>query len=181
MLTLSATWLVVSLSVLFIAVCVLMMLVILIQKPKGGGLSGAFGGAGGANDAFGAKTGDVLTVVTVGFFVAFLLLAMGLTWAIRPDHEETLRRLQQETTSTTAPALPAEDAQPPAEGDMLDERVDTQVNTRVGAELDEQVDTAVPATERNTQETDDYLAQPKPGVEETGPSVPSLIDENAQP
>lgn len=70
----------------FILVCALMMLVILIQKPRGGGLSGAFGGAGGGSQAvFGARVGDVLTWVTVGFFVTFLGLAMGLTYAIRAD------------------------------------------------------------------------------------------------
>ncbi len=74
-----------ALATAFIAVSILMMLVILIQKPKGGGLSGAFGGAGGGSDLLGGKTGDVLTWVTVFFFVAFLGLAMGLTWAIGPS------------------------------------------------------------------------------------------------
>jgi len=32
-------------TVLFVIVCLFLMLVILIQKPRGGGLSGAFGGA----------------------------------------------------------------------------------------------------------------------------------------
>ncbi|MGB0767749.1 MAG: preprotein translocase subunit SecG, partial [Phycisphaeraceae bacterium] len=31
-------------AILFAVVCIVMMLVVLIQKPKGGGLSGAFGG-----------------------------------------------------------------------------------------------------------------------------------------
>jgi len=52
-------------------VCVLLVLLVLIQKGRGGGLSGAFGGAGG-NTAFGAKTGDVLTWVTSAFFLLFL-------------------------------------------------------------------------------------------------------------
>ena len=76
--------LVIPLAIFFFLVCVLMMLVILIQRPKGGGLAGAFGGVGGGQQsAFGAKVGDVLTWVTVGFFVFFLLLAMGLTWEIK--------------------------------------------------------------------------------------------------
>ena len=76
-------WYVTLLAFLFAFVCLIMMLVILIQKPRGGGLSGAFGGAGGsANAVFGSKTGDVLTWFTVGCFVLFLLLAMGLTWLI---------------------------------------------------------------------------------------------------
>lgn len=83
------SWIVTPLAVMFVLVCLFMMLVILIQKPRGGGLSGAFGGAGGsAQAAFGAKTGDVLTWFTVLCFGGFLVLAMGLTWATRIDSTE---------------------------------------------------------------------------------------------
>ncbi len=63
------------LSVVLIAVCLLLMLVILIQRGRGGGLAGAFGGSGGSS-AFGAKTGDVFTWVTVGLVVVFLCLTV---------------------------------------------------------------------------------------------------------
>ncbi len=58
-----------------IVVCCVLMLVILIQRGRGGGLSGAFGGGGGSA-AFGAKTGDVFTWITVGMAFLFLLLAV---------------------------------------------------------------------------------------------------------
>lgn len=79
------TWSIRIMAIAFVVISVFMMLVILIQKPKGGGLSGAFGGAGGSDTSFvGAKVGDFLTILTVGCFLAFLLLGMGLTWAINP-------------------------------------------------------------------------------------------------
>jgi len=83
-------WVISLLAVGFVLVCLFMMLVILVQKPKGGGLSGAFGGAGGgsAQAAFGAKVGDVLTWLTVACFVLFILLGMGLTWTINPTVAE---------------------------------------------------------------------------------------------
>lgn len=59
---------------LFIMICLLLMLVVLLQKGRGGGLSGAFGGVGG-HSAFGAKTGDVFTWVTVSLAAAFVLVA----------------------------------------------------------------------------------------------------------
>ena len=62
---------------LFIFVSIFMILLILIQKGRGGGLSSAFGGGGG-NTAFGAKTGDVLTWATSIVFGVFLLLAIAL-------------------------------------------------------------------------------------------------------
>jgi preprotein translocase subunit SecG len=88
-------WYVTLLAALFVLVCLFLMLVILIQKPRGDGLAGAFGGAGGsAQAAFGAKTGDVLTWFTVVCFAAFLILAMGLTWTLKPEAGEGLPVLE---------------------------------------------------------------------------------------
>lgn len=49
--------------------------VILIQRGKGGGLAGAFGGAGGSS-AFGTKAGDVFTRVTGVAALIWIALAM---------------------------------------------------------------------------------------------------------
>ena len=67
-------------TLLFIIASVALVLIILVQRPQGGGLAGAFGGAGGGgtDTAFGGRTGDVLTVATVGAFVVYLLLGVGL-------------------------------------------------------------------------------------------------------
>ncbi len=123
MLTLGASILVSVMAMLFALTCLFMMLVILIQKPKGGGLSGAFGGAGGsAQAAFGAKTGDLLTTITIGCFIVFLGLAIGLTYAIRADvtpkvpNAVTPVSTTPATGSTDTGAAPvADDAQLPAE------------------------------------------------------------------
>jgi preprotein translocase subunit SecG len=66
-------------AAIFIAICILLMLVILIQKGRGGGLSGAFGGVGG-HSAFGAKTGDVFTWITVALAGCFLLVAVWMNY-----------------------------------------------------------------------------------------------------
>ena len=63
---------------LFLFVCFIMILLVLIQKGRGGGLSSAFGGSGG-NTAFGAKTGDVLTWATSVVFALFVVLAVILS------------------------------------------------------------------------------------------------------
>jgi preprotein translocase subunit SecG len=71
----------------FLFISLMMVLIVLIQKPQGGGLSGAFGSSsdGGAGQtAFGAKTGDVLTTMTISIFVLFLVTAAGLNYALRP-------------------------------------------------------------------------------------------------
>jgi preprotein translocase subunit SecG len=57
-----------------------LILLVLIQRGRGGGLSGAFGGAGGQS-AFGTKAGDVFTKITVGvaaFWIGLCILAINL-------------------------------------------------------------------------------------------------------
>jgi preprotein translocase subunit SecG len=63
--------------ILFILVCIFLILLVLIQKGRGGGLASAFGGMGG-NTAFGSKTGDVLTWATSVVFGIFIVLAIAL-------------------------------------------------------------------------------------------------------
>ena len=62
-----------TLTIIFIVVAVAMILIILVQRPAGGGLAGAFGGAGGGGTegVFGGRVGDALTVMTVVACVYF--------------------------------------------------------------------------------------------------------------
>ena len=69
-------------AVPFIIVCVLLILVVLLQKGRGGGLGAALGGAGSA--AFGTKVGDFMTWVTIVLTALFLLLAIGGALYFRP-------------------------------------------------------------------------------------------------
>jgi preprotein translocase subunit SecG len=62
---------------LFIILALFLILLVLIQKGRGGGLSSAFSGGGG-NTAFGSKTGDVLTWTTSVVFGVFMILAVAL-------------------------------------------------------------------------------------------------------
>lgn len=62
------------LTTLFILICILLIVVVLLQKGRGGGLGAAFGGAG--SSAFGARTGDMFTWVTIVLTGLFLVLAV---------------------------------------------------------------------------------------------------------
>jgi len=70
-------------QVLFIIICILLILIVLLQKGRGGGLGAAFGD--GAGSAFGTRTGDVLTWITVVLTGIFLLTAIGLGPLLKPD------------------------------------------------------------------------------------------------
>lgn len=87
-LTLAAQWQGPALwfgTVFLAVVCVALILTILIQRPQGGGLTAAFGASTGSGQtAFGAKTGDFLTILTITMFVVFVLLAIALNFLARP-------------------------------------------------------------------------------------------------
>ena len=72
------------LATLFIIICILLVVVVLLQKGRGGGLGSALGG-GSASSAFGARTGDVFTWVTIVLTGLFLMLAIVLTVSARPE------------------------------------------------------------------------------------------------
>ena len=91
----------------FVGFCLLLCLIILIQKPRGGGLSGAFGGAGGGQ-VFGGKSGDILTWITVGFFLVFLIVGMSLVIVTRNE----ARGLGVQTTPEIQPATPVDKEEP---------------------------------------------------------------------
>jgi preprotein translocase subunit SecG len=65
----------------FILCALLLILVVLLQEPKGGGLSGAFGGAGA--ETFGVQTGSV-NRFTSWLATVFIVLAIGYA-AIREE------------------------------------------------------------------------------------------------
>ncbi|MCX8497230.1 MAG: preprotein translocase subunit SecG [Akkermansiaceae bacterium] len=73
-------WLSISINlllVIFLIVCVLMTLIILMQRPKQEGLGAAFGG-GMTDQMFGARTTDVLQKGTVYLGSLFFLLSLTL-------------------------------------------------------------------------------------------------------
>jgi preprotein translocase subunit SecG len=80
-------WYAQILAVLFVVICIILIVIVLLQKGRGGGLSAAFGGAGG-HSAFGSKTGDVFTKITIGIVAVFLILSMVLTKIWVPYIEE---------------------------------------------------------------------------------------------
>jgi preprotein translocase subunit SecG len=60
-------------SMMFLTALFLILLV-LIQRGRGGGLAGAFGGAGGQS-AFGTKAGDMFTRITIGTAAVWIVIA----------------------------------------------------------------------------------------------------------
>ncbi len=68
-------WVPPVLNALVLILGIFLILLVLIQRGKGGGLSGAFGGVGGSS-AFGSRAGDLFTKITIGVFTAWIVLTM---------------------------------------------------------------------------------------------------------
>lgn len=65
-------WYVHTLNTFVLIVSIFMVGLVLIQRGKGGGLAGAFGGSGGSSP-FGSRAGDTFTRIT---------LIVALVWAV---------------------------------------------------------------------------------------------------
>jgi preprotein translocase subunit SecG len=100
---------IVILSISLVAVSVLLIGLILLQKNRGAGLSGAFGGVGG-HTAFGTKTGDFLTWVTVGLTAVFLLLSIVGNYVFEPAKSSA--RTGEASPAPVMPETPEPEGQP---------------------------------------------------------------------
>ena len=89
-------------AVLFVICCVALILIILVQKGKGGGLSSAFGG-GMAGGILGSKTGDFLTWVTIVLVGVFLTLAVVMGKYYKPAVSDFPPAQQELPTSPEGP------------------------------------------------------------------------------
>jgi preprotein translocase subunit SecG len=90
-------------AVLWFLSALVLVLIVLIQKGKGGGLSGALGG-GMAGGLLGSKTGDFLTWATVSVVAVFLALSVVMAKWYKPSISEVDQPAVQQA--------PAESQQP---------------------------------------------------------------------
>ena len=77
------SWLPDVLNIILLLVGLFLILLVLIQKGKGGGLAGAFGGSGGSS-AFGSRAGDTFTRITIYVAAVWILLIMILIKLVQP-------------------------------------------------------------------------------------------------
>jgi len=98
---------------IYVLVALLMMLVILMQRPKSEGLGAAFGG-GVTENIFGAQTTNVLVKFTGWLAGIFFILTFGLSilYAHKTSGDTGLRRelMKQETGAAVSPAPTAAQA-----------------------------------------------------------------------
>ena len=93
------------LYVVEVLVCLLLALVVMLQKPKEGGLGGAIGG-GMLEASLGADAGNVLIKTTAILGAIFLLNTLVLARLTSTVNARSLMNAEPEPTTEQAPALP---------------------------------------------------------------------------
>jgi preprotein translocase subunit SecG len=93
-----------------------LILLVLVQRGRGGGLAGALGGMGGQS-AFGTKAGDLFTRITVGvaaFWIILCLLATNLLGRQQSLLSSELGGAAPQATAPMTPTQPMTSPQSPA-------------------------------------------------------------------
>ena len=84
------------LDILHVGVCVFLMLVVLLQQGKGGGMGAAFGG-GATQQVFGGRgAGNILTRATAVCAALFMVTSVTLAWVSSSGDRELKQRIVEE-------------------------------------------------------------------------------------
>lgn len=95
------------LTVLIIVVCLFIVLVVLIQNPKGGGLSGGIGSA--ASNVIGVQSaGDIMEKTTWGSAIVLLALCVMTAFVVpKVGAKGQVKTLTEDAAKMKVPAMPA--------------------------------------------------------------------------
>jgi preprotein translocase subunit SecG len=101
------------LSVLHVIACVFLILVVLLQQGKGGGMGSAFGGAG--QQVFGGSgAGNLLTKLTAAFASVFMITSVSLAYIASAGDTKLKAAASKNPNATVTTMLPAASAPAPA-------------------------------------------------------------------
>ena len=187
MTVLAADWLSISINLLlfvFVIVCLLMSLIILMQRPKNEGLGAAFG-SGTTDQLFGARTSNVLQKATVYLATLFFVLTLALAVMIGKKNTNERKSLvaevvppAAEVTETPAPAdekpLEPEAVTPPAQAPAEPAApAETPAESNVEAPAETPAQPATPAEPaESTPPPAEAPAEPAPPADGTPPEQP---------
>jgi len=92
---------------LHILVCILLVVAVLMQSSKGGGLAGTFGGSS-TTFLSGRQASDTLTKATVVLAILFALLSVGLNVTFLRDGSDEKGLIERQVEEGGAPSLPGQ-------------------------------------------------------------------------
>jgi preprotein translocase subunit SecG len=159
------------LTLLLVVVGFFLTFIVLLQRGRGGGVSGALGGLGGQS-AFGTKAGDVFTRITVVVAVIWVVLNCASIFANRSQSESrysgrlgpgtSIEKAPKQESSTPGSGDPAlddpQDVKPPGAVGPADEKVapkDEPKGEAAPKEKPASKEKAAPAPEAKPAESDE--------------------------
>jgi preprotein translocase subunit SecG len=180
----SIDWLSISINlllVIFVVVCLLMTLLILMQRPKQEGLGAAFG-AGVTDQVFGARTTNVLQRGTVWLGSLFFILSLALAILIgQQNKKEQLLKpvVKEEATAKPEAEVPKQEEPAPV---SLEEELPAESPAPVVIPEDAPADTPAETTPDPTPvEETPAPAEEIPTGETTSDTVDSEEEKSEQP
>ncbi|MEP2771783.1 MAG: preprotein translocase subunit SecG [Fulvivirga sp.] len=106
---------------LIVLVAVLLVLVILAQNSKGGGLSSQFGGSGASNMIGVKKTGDLLSNLTWGLIIVLFALTISTNFITIERAQATDEFIDRAQEESTVPSLDLGDVESSEESTPVDQ------------------------------------------------------------
>ena len=167
------------LTVVYFLTCVILVVIVLMQEPKGGGLSSAFGGSG-LDTAFGASIGRKMSSFTVWLAVIFIILTFALAILGKTGSSALSGSVMQDVRKEQPPAKAEEPSQKQGEqavppGKPAGEQPPGKPGEAPDAEQPKAEDAPKapaeqkqPPKESNTQP----VPEPKPGSGDEPPAAP---------
>ncbi len=112
-------------SIIYVFVCLFLILVVLLQSGKGGGLGSAFGGGTSQQIFGGAGAGNLLTRLTAAFAFTFMALSVWLAF-LSASGDQALDRAVREQAAAQEAAAETEAAEAaPEEAEVMVEETET--------------------------------------------------------
>jgi preprotein translocase subunit SecG len=146
-----------------------LMLLILVQRGKGGGLTGALGGMGGQS-AFGSKAGDAFTKITIITAVIWIMLCMLTIAAFNPppapaatvNNDAEISGSMGGDESETPPINEEGDSATTTEGEDADDTTTDGASDPDGTSVDEAVEVDLNESTENEGSTGTGESEKKP-------------------
>jgi preprotein translocase subunit SecG len=142
---------------------IFLILLVLVQRGRGGGLAGAFGGMGGQS-AFGTKAGDVFTKITVIVAIVWVLLAGGSILAFRASTGGY-------NPPEAPPENPAASADPSGTGDDSDVDMPPTFDTGANTNKEDPSGDPKPSADADPTAPADKLEKPADAPDDNKPAT----------
>ena len=161
----------VVLGMLMAFLSLFLIMLILVQRGRGGGLSGALGGPGGQS-AFGSKAGDTFTVITVSVAGVWILVCAFAMWLLGM-HTPAVADLTNETDMSVSPGGEVEDI---ASGLVVPTIDDEDVSDDGEMTLAEEPASEEPAEEGTSEASEEEAAADEPAADMPANDAPEASD-----